>query len=163
MCICVGGLNRVWHVVTHELIPSVHGISRQEYWSGFPFPSPGDLPTQGLNLYLLHVLCWQADSLPLASPVFQKPERKCVALQIGPPESFPLEGVHLHHPLTPAASPLPLLSNQSSLASAAFDTSPLHVFQPKYQLDYWWNWLGRTWLGHLSQVKLLTSSRLAEN
>ena len=23
---------------------SVHKISSQEYWSGFPFPSPGDLP-----------------------------------------------------------------------------------------------------------------------
>ena len=23
---------------------SVHGFSRQEYWSGLPFPSPGDLP-----------------------------------------------------------------------------------------------------------------------
>ena len=23
---------------------SVHGLSRQEYWSGLPFPSPGDLP-----------------------------------------------------------------------------------------------------------------------
>ena len=23
---------------------SVHGISQQEYWSGLPFPSPGDLP-----------------------------------------------------------------------------------------------------------------------
>lgn len=62
----------------------------------------------------------------------------------------------------PAASPFPLLSKRYSLASAAFDTSPLHVFQPKYQLYYWWNWLGRTWLGHLSQVKLLTSPSLAE-
>ena len=25
------------------------GFSRQEYWSGLPFPSPGDLSTQGLN------------------------------------------------------------------------------------------------------------------
>ena len=33
--------------------PSVE-FSRQEYWSGLPFPSPGDLPTQGLNLGLLH-------------------------------------------------------------------------------------------------------------
>ena len=30
------------------------GFSRQEYWSGLPFPSPGDLPTQGPNLGLLH-------------------------------------------------------------------------------------------------------------
>jgi len=29
-------------------------FSRQEYWSGFPFPSPGDLLTQELNPGLLH-------------------------------------------------------------------------------------------------------------
>ena len=29
-------------------------FSRQEYWSGLPFPSPGDLADQGLNLGLLH-------------------------------------------------------------------------------------------------------------
>ena len=27
--------------------PSDHGFSRQEYWSGLPFPSPGDLPDPG--------------------------------------------------------------------------------------------------------------------
>ena len=27
--------------------PSVHGFSRQEYWTGLPFPSPGDLPAPG--------------------------------------------------------------------------------------------------------------------
>ena len=27
---------------------SVHGIPRQEYWSGEPFPSPGDLPNPGI-------------------------------------------------------------------------------------------------------------------
>ena len=45
------------------------GFSRQEYWSGLPFPSPGDLPGSGLNSCLLH---WQADSLLLShqgSPV----------------------------------------------------------------------------------------------
>ena len=25
------------------------GIPRQEYWSGFPFPSPGDLPDPGIK------------------------------------------------------------------------------------------------------------------
>ena len=28
---------------------SVCGFSRQEYWSGLPFPSPGDLPDPGLR------------------------------------------------------------------------------------------------------------------
>ena len=28
---------------------SVHGFSRQEYWSGLPFPSPGDLPDPGIG------------------------------------------------------------------------------------------------------------------
>ena len=25
------------------------GVSRQEYWSGLPFPSPGDLPNPGIK------------------------------------------------------------------------------------------------------------------
>ena len=25
------------------------GFSRQEYWSGLPFPSPGDLPDSGIE------------------------------------------------------------------------------------------------------------------
>ena len=29
---------------------SVHGFSRQEYWSGLPYPPPGDLPDPGLEL-----------------------------------------------------------------------------------------------------------------
>ena len=28
---------------------SVHGFSRQEYWSGVPFPSSGDLPNPGIK------------------------------------------------------------------------------------------------------------------
>ena len=27
--------------------PLYMGFSGQQYWSGLPFPSPGDLPTQG--------------------------------------------------------------------------------------------------------------------
>ena len=29
--------------------PLSMGFSRQEYWSGFPFPSPGDLPDPGVK------------------------------------------------------------------------------------------------------------------
>ena len=33
-------------------VPLSMGFSRQEYWSGLPFPSPEDLPDQGSNLGL---------------------------------------------------------------------------------------------------------------
>ena len=32
----------------HQAPPST-GFSRQEYWSGLPFPSPGDLPDLGIE------------------------------------------------------------------------------------------------------------------
>ena len=35
-------------------VPLSIEFSRQEQWSGLPFPSPGDLPDPGLNLSLLH-------------------------------------------------------------------------------------------------------------
>ena len=30
-------------------VPPPMGFSRQEYWSGLPFPSPGDLPNPGIE------------------------------------------------------------------------------------------------------------------
>ena len=38
-------------------------FSRQDYWSGLPFPSPGNLLTQRSHPHLLH---WQEGSLPLS-------------------------------------------------------------------------------------------------
>ena len=34
--------------VAYQASPSI-GFSRQEYWSGLPFPSPGDLPDPGIE------------------------------------------------------------------------------------------------------------------
>ena len=34
--------------IAYQAPPSM-GFSRQEYWSGLPFPSPGDLPTPGIE------------------------------------------------------------------------------------------------------------------
>ena len=39
------------------------GFPRPEYWSGWPFPSPGDLPNPGIELV---PPAWQVDSLPLS-------------------------------------------------------------------------------------------------
>ena len=33
--------------IAHQAPPSME-FSRQEYWSGVPFPSPGDLPDPGI-------------------------------------------------------------------------------------------------------------------
>ena len=44
---------------------SVHGFSRQEYWSGLPFPPPGDLPNPGIEPGSPAL---QADSLPSDLP-----------------------------------------------------------------------------------------------
>ena len=40
-------------------------LSRQEYWSGLPLPTPGIFLTQGQNPHPLHLLRWQVGSLPL--------------------------------------------------------------------------------------------------
>ena len=54
--------------VAHQSPPSM-GFSRQEYWSGLPFPSPGDLPDPGIEPKSPAL---QADALtsePLGKPV----------------------------------------------------------------------------------------------
>ena len=56
------------HGLIARQAPLSMGFSRQEYWSGLPFPPPGDLLTQGLNPRLLRLLHWQVDSLLLAPP-----------------------------------------------------------------------------------------------
>ena len=40
-------LENPW-TIAHQ-VPLSIGFSRQEYWSGLPFPSPGDLPGPGIK------------------------------------------------------------------------------------------------------------------
>ena len=53
--------------------PPSMGFSRQEYWSGLTFPSPGDLPNPGIEPKFPAL---QADSLPLTE-LPRKPPRPC--------------------------------------------------------------------------------------
>ena len=48
----------------HQAPPSL-GFSRQEHWSGLPFPSPGDLPDPGIEPRSPEL---QEDSLPSEKP-----------------------------------------------------------------------------------------------
>ena len=79
-------------VVSNSLAPmdcslpssSVHGIfSKQEYWSGLPFPSPGGLPNPGIEPRSPSL---QADSLPSEPP--EKPKNTRVS-------SLSLQGIFL--------------------------------------------------------------------
>ena len=66
-------LSRVWLFATSWTVarrgPLSMGFYRQEYWSGLPFPSPGDLPNHENqeNLGLPHcrqILYWTTRELP---------------------------------------------------------------------------------------------------
>ena len=46
--------------VAYQASPSME-LSRQEYWSGLPFPSPGDIPKPGIKP---RSPALQADALP---------------------------------------------------------------------------------------------------
>ena len=50
--------------VAYQASPSM-GFSRQGYWSGLPFPSPGDLPDPGIEP---RSSALQADALPSEPP-----------------------------------------------------------------------------------------------
>ena len=50
--------------VAYQASPSV-GFSRQEYWSGLPFPFPGDLPNPGIEP---RSPALQTDALPSEPP-----------------------------------------------------------------------------------------------
>ena len=53
--------------------PLIMGFSRQEYWSGLPFPPPRDLPDPGIKPELHVSSALQADSSPLShqgSPIY---------------------------------------------------------------------------------------------
>ena len=70
LCVCVcESFSRVWFYVTPWTVACQAslsmGFSRQDYWSGLPFPSPGDLPNPGIEP---RSCALQADSLPSEPP-----------------------------------------------------------------------------------------------
>ena len=64
--------------ITHQAPVSME-FSRQEYWSGLPFPSPGDLPYPGIEPKSPAL---QADSL-LSEPPGRASQRAGVVVGVG--------------------------------------------------------------------------------
>ena len=55
-------------------------FSRQEYWSGLPYPPTEDLPHPGMDPAFLSLLQWQMGSLPTTSATWEalQGKRKCL-------------------------------------------------------------------------------------
>ena len=99
---CVRVFAAPW-TVAHQA-PLSMGFSKQEYWSGLPFPPPGDLPKPGIKPTSLSLLHWQACSLPLVPP--EKPN--FIRMQIS--QHFPwapLVGHGVSCPVLPPSAPRP--------------------------------------------------------
>ena len=65
--------------------PSSMGFSRQEYWSGLPFPSPGDLPEPGIEPWSP---AFQADALTSEPPGKSRSTRaEAKTLKLWPPDA----------------------------------------------------------------------------
>ena len=59
--------------------PLSTGFSRQEYWSGLPFPSPGDLPNPGIEPGSPAL---QTDALPSEPPGKQESLKNLLKIQV---------------------------------------------------------------------------------
>ena len=60
---------------------SVHGIFRQEYWSGLPFSSPGDLPDPGIKS---RSPALQADFFLLSEPLSENESHSVMSDSVQP-------------------------------------------------------------------------------
>ena len=114
---CVRLFVTLWTVA--HLAPLFIQFSRQEYWSGLPWPPLGALATQGLNLHFLHLLHWQVGSLPLALPGNPSEDAAAAAaksLQLCPTLCNPIDG-------SPPGSPIPGILQARTLEWVAISFS----------------------------------------
>ena len=112
--------------VAYQAPPSM-GFSRQEYWSGLPFPSPGDLPNPGIEPGSPE---FQADALTSEPPSLPK----LMSIE----SVMPSNHLILCHPLLLLPSIFPnirVFSNQSALCirwpkywSFSFNISPSNEY-----------------------------------
>ena len=94
---CAYVLSRVRLLVTPWTVayPSLSmEFSRQEYWSGLPFPTPGDLLNPGIEPTSLASPALEADSLPLCYLRIPSESESCSVLS----ESLQLHGLSWSSP-----------------------------------------------------------------
>ena len=85
--------------VAHQA-PLSMGFSRQEYWSGLPFPSPGDLPDPGIEP--------------------RSPALQADALTSEPPGMPTHNGKTVPNPLIPPAHLVPEISDSEAVTPSIY-------------------------------------------
>ena len=84
--------------VAYQAPPSL-GFSRQEYWSGLPFPSPGDLPNLGIEprsptlqtkAFVIVGVCYTPTNYAHVPAQSLSPVQLCNPLDCSPPGSSPI-------------------------------------------------------------------------
>ena len=98
-------------------------FSTQEYWSGLPFPSPGDLPNPGIEHQSPAL---QADSLPLRHQEAQFVPCDLVLL-------FPTNGFKCSVQFISVAQPCPTLCNSMN---HSMPDLPIHHHLPEFTQTY---------------------------
>ena len=107
--------------------PLSMGFPRQKYWSGLPFPSPGDLPNPGIKPWCL--LRWPADSLPLSHQ--GSPTGHLIGPQTNTPSAFLSQGFCIWSSSKPSQTiHLGICSNVSSKKMPFVPTSLQQHFCP---------------------------------
>ena len=128
-----------WTVANKVLL--FMGFSRQEYWSGLPFPSPGDLPDPGIKagsptLQQDFFIIWATSSVLFSRSVVFDSLRPPESQHARPPCPSPSPGVHSNsrpsslwcHPAI-SSSVVPFSSCPQSLpASESFPMSQLFAW-----------------------------------
>ena len=104
--ISIGLLSRVRLFATARTVahqaPLSKEFSRQEYWSGLPFPSPGDLPNPGTES---RASALQADSLLTESPkcsTWMQSQKQQNDLDSLPRQTFHITVIQVYAPTTNA-------------------------------------------------------------
>ena len=140
LCRCIQSFNCVTPWTVAHQAPLSMGFSRQEYWSGLPFPSPEDFPYPGIKPMSP---CWQVDSLSLShlgslSVIHAAAAAK--SLQSCPTLCDPRDG-------SPPGSPVPGILQGRTLEWVAISVSNA------------WKW--KVKVKSLSRVRLLATPQTA--
>ena len=145
---CVGLFATPW-TVAHQAPPSME-FSRQEYWSGLPFPPPGDLPDPRIEptspacigrQILYHWVTWEAGGLRVFNP-----QNELLSRQNKPVSQ--MRQVHLREAKWLASNPSGLDSASDSLhPQIYFLLDALGIWETSISLlwvyfpQFWWLWV----------------------